>query len=190
MDAQKLISLQIQELSRAETEKASKVKTLTKRFDHLERAFRKEESPRLRMDYELQQKNDYEAYMTARKLTLEGHRVQYDRGMELKKRLHRMMLDYEEIKIELSKKRAEEFKAKTEESYRLLEKAKERRRQEIKARKEEEKKKRIEEMKRRKEHEEEDRRKQAEEDEMRAEQEREREEYAAKRGYVLFSPNL
>lgn len=100
---------------------------LIKKYDHLERAYRKSEIDRLMEDYENQQKLDKENYDAKCKADLEGSRLQYEKDMEIKSRLKVMHEDYLSYKSGIMKKREEAFKIKKAEMDKKLEEAKKKR---------------------------------------------------------------
>ena len=63
--------LQVEQLEKEKKELNEKMRVLSKRLDHVERAYRKEERPLLAKDYELQQANDRVVFEAAQKARLD-----------------------------------------------------------------------------------------------------------------------
>lgn len=132
MDTDKLKALQVQQLEKERKDLQLKSKMLMKRFDHLERAYRKSEITRLIEDYEKQQKMDRVNYEAKCKADLEGSRLQYEKDMEIKGRLKTMHEDYLSYKNGIMTKREAEFNIKKDEMDKKLEEAKRKRIEEYK----------------------------------------------------------
>ncbi|KAJ3087967.1 eukaryotic translation initiation factor 3 subunit A [Quaeritorhiza haematococci] len=162
MDTNKLYELQVQQLETEKQNLANKLRTVTKKFDYVQRAIRKEEIPLLEADYENQKKIDLAYYQALRKAQLEAAKIQHQENMETKGRLLRMLDDYKSFKAKLDKEREAEVKALKAEAARRLEEAKRERREEVLARREEERRAKEEEERLRLKKEEEERRKQEE----------------------------
>ncbi|KAJ9097560.1 hypothetical protein QFC19_006734 [Naganishia cerealis] len=155
IDTETLLAMQSQQIEKEQKTIAERTRIIAKRVDHLERALRKEEIPLIQADYEKQKAADREAHKkqieAERQALLEKH--QHD--VELKKRLGRMMADYQVVRNIVEAKRADEFAAKraaaekkiTEEKAKLKKKVLAERA--AKKKLEEEERKRIEEEERR-----------------------------------------
>lgn len=156
-----LMRLQVEQLAKEKKELAERMRISAKRLDHIERAYRKEERPLLAKDYELQQESDKAAFEAAQKARLEAHRLAYQRDMETKKRLARMMPDYLAKKEEIMGKRKEEFQRRQEQAQKKIEEEKAKRRATVLKRREEERLRREEEERIQREKEEEERQREA-----------------------------
>jgi translation initiation factor 3 subunit A len=131
LDTEKLIELQAQQIEKEKKELILKAKTITKRLDHTERALRKEEIPLLEEDYKKQQQLDIEAYELKKKTMLEGSKSKYERNMLMKKRVSRMLDDYQFYRNQLVEERNAYFEQVIAEANEKMEAEKEARRQEI-----------------------------------------------------------
>ncbi|KZT03082.1 uncharacterized protein LAESUDRAFT_660591 [Laetiporus sulphureus 93-53] len=164
-----LMRLQVEQLEKEKKELNERMRIASKRLDHLERAFRKEERPLLAKDYEIQQENDKAAFEAAQKARLEAFRLAHQQDLETKKRLSRMTSEYQKKREEIVSKRGEEFAKRKEQSQKKIEEEKAKRRQTVLKEREAEKLRREEEERIEREKEEEEARKEAE---RRAEEER------------------
>ncbi|KAF9265046.1 hypothetical protein L218DRAFT_1076037 [Marasmius fiardii PR-910] len=169
-DTGDLISLQVQHIEKEKRELNHRLRVISKRIDHIERAYRKEERPLLSADYEKQRTNDLSTFQSIQKHRKESARVEHQEALETKKRLSRVMNDYKERKEALFKKKGEEFSKKREMAVKKLEEEKAKRRKAVLAAREEERRKKEEEERVRREREEEERR--AEEERTAEEQRR------------------
>ncbi|KAJ3291883.1 eukaryotic translation initiation factor 3 subunit A [Borealophlyctis nickersoniae] len=158
---------ELQQLEKERKEVQTKVKVLSKKFDHFERAYRREEIPLLEKDYEEQKRVDKAYYVALRKAAVESARLKHEEDIQAKARMLRIMDDYRDFRAKLQAQRDEEFEAKTAWAAEQIARAKAQRIQEVRERKEAEK--------RRKEREEEERALR-EEEERRREEERLRQE--------------
>ncbi|KAK9448907.1 uncharacterized protein V1518DRAFT_416662 [Limtongia smithiae] len=101
MDTTKLREVQIEQTEKKSKDMAERLRITAKRIDHIERAYRKAEIPLLEKDYETQKVNDKLLHAERRKAQLEQSRAMYEERVLLKKRLRRMVNDYEEFKEKL-----------------------------------------------------------------------------------------
>ena len=85
-------------LEKEKKELNERMRILAKRLDHIERAYRKEERPLLAKDYEQQQANDRAVFEQAQKARIEAHRQAHLHDIETKKRLTRMLSDFNKIR--------------------------------------------------------------------------------------------
>ncbi|KAJ9107564.1 hypothetical protein QFC21_001023 [Naganishia friedmannii] len=112
IDTETLLAMQSQQIEKEQKTIAERTRIIAKRVDHIERALRKEEIPLIEADYEKQKSADREAHQkqieAERQAALEKH--QHD--LELKKRLGRMLADYQVVRNMVESKRADEFAAK------------------------------------------------------------------------------
>ncbi|KAI0740155.1 hypothetical protein C8Q76DRAFT_607850 [Earliella scabrosa] len=170
-----LMRLQVEQLEKEKKELNERMRVLTKRLDHIERAYRKEERPLLAKDYELQQANDRAVFEASQKARLEAHRQAHLQDIETKKRLARMVSDYNQMKDAITARRGEEFAKKKESAHKKMEEEKAKRRAAVLKAREEERLRAEEEERKRREQEEEEARLEQE----RLEEERRKEEEAA-----------
>ena len=152
-----LMRLQVEQLEKEKKELNEKMRVLSKRLDHIERAYRKEERPLLAKDYEIQQANDRAVFEASQKARLEAHRQAHVQDVETKKRLTRMLGDYEQLKATIASRRGEEYAKKQELAQKKMEEEKAKRRAAVLKAREEERQAREEEERIRREKEEEER---------------------------------
>ncbi|CAG8551320.1 13494_t:CDS:2 [Acaulospora morrowiae] len=175
LDTDRLVQLQVEQLEKEKRELNERLRAISKRMDHLERAYRKEEIPLLEKDYERQRKADKAYHEAARKLQLETAAAKHAEDLKLKERLKRILPDYLKYRSEIENKRSEEFEDRRRAAQAKIEEEKEKRRQLYRAKKEEERKrKEAEEDARLRAEDEEKRRKEAEEEAQRRAEEEER----------------
>jgi translation initiation factor 3 subunit A len=145
LDTEKLIELQAQQIEKEKKELILKAKTITKRLDHTERALRKEEIPLLEEDYKKQQQVDLEAYELKKKTVLEATKSKYEKSMLMKKRVSRMLDDFQFYRDQLLEERNAYYEQLIAEANEKMEAEKEARRQEFAKKREEAKQKEQEE---------------------------------------------
>ncbi|KAG0230030.1 eukaryotic translation initiation factor 3 subunit A [Actinomortierella wolfii] len=185
LDKDKLVAIQIQQLEKEKAEMAARTRAIGKRLDHMERAMRLEERPLLAKDYERQQKADRVYHEAAVKAQLEAAKAKHAHDLALKRRMTRILEDYQKVRKEMEGKRHEEFEQKRAAARAKIEEEKARRIQLYHEKKAELDARRIREEKEKAEREAEAARRAAEEEKRRAaEEERrraEREAYEAER---------
>ncbi|KAK7204542.1 hypothetical protein BZA70DRAFT_281092 [Myxozyma melibiosi] len=101
MDTTKLREVQIEQVEKKTKDTQERLRITAKRIDHLERAYRKVEIPLLEQDYEKQKATDLQLHKERHKQTVEQSRERFEYRQLLKKRLGRMVGDYEEFKEKL-----------------------------------------------------------------------------------------
>ena len=130
--------LQVDQWEKEKKDREERLRIIAKRLDHLERAYRKEERPLLAKDYEVQQENDratFDAVQTAR---LENSKVAHQQDLATKKRLSRMLDEFNARKDLILQKRGEEFEKRRQTALAKVEEEKAKRRKAVlKAREEE-----------------------------------------------------
>lgn len=137
MDTTKLIQLQVSQIDREKKELSDKLRIISKRVDHTERALRKAELPLLAEDYERQKADDKAAHEAAVTATIATAEQTHREAVETKHRLSRMMQDYHARRIAINGQREEELQKKKAEMKIKIDKAKaERREKVLKAREE------------------------------------------------------
>lgn len=109
-DPDVLIRMQVAHLEKEKRDLNERLRIVSKRVDHVERAFRKEERPLLAEDYEQQQADDRESFEANAKAILAASKEKHATDMATKKRLLRMMDDYRARHDVMTDKRNEEFK--------------------------------------------------------------------------------
>ncbi|KAI8364992.1 hypothetical protein EDC96DRAFT_481685 [Choanephora cucurbitarum] len=100
-DVKTLLDLKVSRLQTEQKELSERLKQISKRIDHTERAFRKEEIPLLEKDYEQQQKTDKAFYEASKKAELSASKAKHEENMKLKSRFSRIFGDYKTYKQRL-----------------------------------------------------------------------------------------
>lgn len=159
-DPDVLIRMQVAHLEKEKRDLNERLRIVSKRVDHVERAFRKEERPLLAEDYERQQADDRESFEMNAKATLAASKEKHAIDMATKQRMSRMLDDYHVKHDVLMVKRNEEFKKRQAAAQKLIDEEKAKRRATILKAKEEERRKKEEEERLIREAEEEERRRQ------------------------------
>lgn len=144
LDTNRLREIKLNQLEREKHDVKEKLRITGKRLDHLERAYRKEESKKLSEDYDKQCDHDRSIYdkNTAKKLkdAEELHKA----NVELKHRLTRLVPTYESFRENLHERRRDEFEKRRRDAERELEKQIALRKKEVRDRKLREKREREE----------------------------------------------
>lgn len=153
-----IMRLQVEQLEKEKRDLSEKMRIVSKRLDHIERAYRKDERPLLAQDYEHQQAEDKAAHEAAQKARLEAARLAHQHDLETKKRLARMLDVYRIHREVLVDKRSEEFAKRKEVAQRKLVEEKAKRRAAVLKEREEERLRLEEEERLAREQEEEERR--------------------------------
>jgi translation initiation factor 3 subunit A len=104
--------LQVEQLEKEKKERESRLRVIAKRIDHTERAYRQEERPLLAKDYELQQASDRTTFEQIQKGRIDAARDAHKRDLETKKRLLRMIPEFETRKSIIIEKRSAEYARK------------------------------------------------------------------------------
>lgn len=192
LDTKRLMEIQLEQLEQEKRDLQSKMKQTIKRYDHLERAFRKEEVPLLGADYEQQKVRDRENHKELQAKARADAQAKFEQDKQTKARVLRLMGDYEEMKRQLEDRGSAEYAKAQAAAEAEMKREKAQRRQDLQLRKaiarkraewEEEQQRIREEQLRRAEEEAE---KLAAEKKARAE--KEREEYEERRRLVNYLP--
>lgn len=159
LDSDRLLQLQVEQLDKEKRELQDRLRIISRRLDHSERAFRREEKPLLAEDYAKQQASDRKAYDAYVKTTLQSSKEQHEESIRAKKRLSRMTEDYKVASEQIAGKRGAEYHAKKEAAKnKMFEEMNKRRDKILKERREEDEQREAEERARREQEEEEARR--------------------------------
>ena len=153
-----IMRLQVEQLEKEKRELNEKMRIVSKRLDHIERAYRKEERPLLAQDYERQQAEDKTAHEAAQKARIEAARLAHQQDLETKKRLSRMLDVYKVHREVLVGKRSEEFAKRKETAQKKIAEEKRKRKETVLKQREEERARLEAEERDRREREEEERR--------------------------------
>lgn len=144
--------LQVEQLEKEKREREARLRVISKRIDHTERAYRQEERPLLAKDYELQQTSDRATFEQVQKGRIDAAREDHKRNLETKKRLARILPEFESRKAIILEKRSVEYERKQATACAKIEEEKTKRRAAVsKAREEERLRKEAEEQARREE---------------------------------------
>jgi translation initiation factor 3 subunit A len=157
LDSDKLLNLHIEQLAKEKKDLGEKLRLVGKRYDHLERAYRKEERTLLADDYERQKTQDKESHEALIKSSREDAIAKNRYERELKTRLARMMPDYVVARQAVASKQEQEFQESKAQAQKIIAEEKAKFKEQLLEKKLAEKKKR-----------EESRRKQEEEERRRA----------------------
>lgn len=137
MDTDSLRRLQVIQLDKERGELSQKLRSTGRRFDHFERALRREEIPLLNDDYEAQLAIEKEKYEESKRQKLAIAAARHKQSLQLKRQLERIMPDYQTYREIIKNKRSEEFQARENEAKAALEAEKARRKAAFKKRQEE-----------------------------------------------------
>ncbi|KAJ3871113.1 hypothetical protein F5051DRAFT_487221 [Lentinula edodes] len=131
IDTTSLFKTQVLALERDKSLHLSRLKTISKRFDHLERVYSVSEMPLLKEDYSVQQGRDRVEWEVRGKEMKEEERKIWEEEMATKARLARTRDDWEDRKSTLLKRKGEEFALRREEAQRKIEPEKSKRLAEV-----------------------------------------------------------
>jgi translation initiation factor 3 subunit A len=134
LDTGAIRGIKLSQLEKEKNEKDSKIRITAKRIDHLERAFRREEVKHIPEDYEKQRKRDLEIYEKNKEEALEEAQRKHKEGLLLKRRLERLVPQYDKYKAELAERRHDEFEKRRKAAERDFENKKRQRIKEVRER--------------------------------------------------------
>ncbi|KAH8980164.1 hypothetical protein EDB86DRAFT_3066892 [Lactarius hatsudake] len=112
LNTDSLMRLQVEQLEKEKKEREARLRVIAKRIDHTERAYRQEERPLLAKDYELQQASDRATFERVQKDRIDAARLDHKRNLETKKRLSRILPEFESRKAIILEKRSAEYERK------------------------------------------------------------------------------
>ena len=138
LDSNRLRLLRISQLEKEKNDLNKNLRVTTKRIDHLERAFRKEEIKLLPQDYENQRKRDLEEYERKKDETLKESKARHTEDVALKHRLGRLLPVYEEFTKDLRNRRSDEFERRKKQAQKEYDQAVAKRKREHRERKQRE----------------------------------------------------
>ena len=128
LNTDSLMRLQVEQLEKEKRERESRLRVIAKRIDHVERAYRQEERPLLAKDYELQQASDRTTFEQVQKGRIDAARLGHKRDLETKKRLARILPEFEARKTIILEKRSAEYERKQTAAQAKIEEEKAKRR--------------------------------------------------------------
>ena len=178
LDTGRIRAIKLQALEKEKTEMGEKIRITGKRIDHLERAYRKEESKHLSEDYDAQRKEDLAAYEKSKAETERAAETKHKEDVALKHRLSRLVPTYETFKRDITNARHADFEKRRKAAERELNQKIDQRRREVREQKAAEKRRAAEEERQRRE--EEEQRIREEEEAERAAEEKKRKDAEAK----------
>lgn len=138
LDTEKLVQLQVEQIEREKKDLSERLRTVLRRMDHIERAYRREEQPLLAADYERQQAVDLANHRRAYEVQRATARERYEADMAMKKVLSRIMPDYDGMRDMLLERRRAQHQERVAQAETQIEKEKEQRRADFIAAREEE----------------------------------------------------
>lgn len=138
LDADKLRLMQIEQLNKDKKDLEIKLKALSKKTDHTERAFRRYELQYLEKEADAQKEKDLAAYEEFKKSKTAKAKAEYEKALELKQRLGRILPDYSNFKVKIDAKNKEVLENIKKEAKEKLEAAKKERLEQVKERRLEE----------------------------------------------------
>lgn len=144
LDSNRIRAMKLAQLEREKNDVNERLRITGKRLDHLERAFRKEESKKLNEDYDRQIKEDRAIYEKVKAKTLKEAEEKHTESVELKHRLSRLVPLYESFRESVYERRRDEFEKRRRDAERELEKQIAARKKEVRDRKLREKREREE----------------------------------------------
>jgi translation initiation factor 3 subunit A len=140
LDTGRIRLLKLQALEREKNELGDKVRTTSKRLDHLERAYRKEELKHLDEDYEKQRKEDYASWEATKNETIKSAQEKHKEDVALKHRLSRLVGPYEGFRKTITEQRHADFEKRRKGAERELQQKMDQRRIEVRQQREAERK--------------------------------------------------
>jgi translation initiation factor 3 subunit A len=144
MDPGSLRRLQLIQLDKERGELHEKLRVTGKRIDHFERALRREEIPLLNNDYDVQLAQESRLYEKNKQQKLAVAAARHKESIGLKRRLERILPDYQAYRSIIEEKRSEEFEGRKSDARNALEAEKAKRRSAFRKFQEEENRKREE----------------------------------------------
>ncbi|KAK5690088.1 eukaryotic translation initiation factor 3 subunit A [Elasticomyces elasticus] len=171
LDSSHIRMLKLQALEREKNEMGEKLRVTSKRIDHLERAYRREELKHLGEDYEAQRERDQQAYEKSKEETMRAAEQKHKEDVALKHRLTRLLPSFEQFKHDITEERHADFEKRRRDAERDLNKKMDQRRTEVRAQRAAERR-RVQEEERVRREEEERMAREAEEEERAAEEKR------------------
>lgn len=131
LDTEKLVQLQVEQIEKEKKELNDRLRTVQRRMDHIERAYRREERPLLAADYERQMAMDRDNHKLAHEARVAAARERHQTDLAMKATLASVMPDYDMLRAKVLDKRRAAFKERRAEADRLIEQEKEQRRARI-----------------------------------------------------------
>ncbi|KAJ2492660.1 eukaryotic translation initiation factor 3 subunit A [Coemansia sp. RSA 2050] len=127
LDTDRLKVLQREQLERDRQDMQARLRLLSRRADHTERAYRRAELPLLADDYARQKRADREHHDAARRAVLDAAREKHAHDVALKRRVARVFADFHAVRQRLDTGRSEALAAERRRLRDLLAAAKDER---------------------------------------------------------------
>ncbi|KAI8325387.1 hypothetical protein GQ54DRAFT_301859 [Martensiomyces pterosporus] len=127
LDTTKLLEMQVEQIEKEKHDMQTRLKTLARKMDHTERAYRRKEQALLEEDYEKQKLADRKYHDAARAAQLVQAREKHAHDVEHKQRFSRMIGDFNSVRKQLDQGRSEQLAAERKRIREELAKAKEER---------------------------------------------------------------
>ncbi|KAK6544240.1 eukaryotic translation initiation factor 3 subunit A [Orbilia ellipsospora] len=131
LDSNFIRKVKIAMMEKEKKETNEKLRVTSKRIDHLERAYRKEELALLPQDYEAQRKRDLDAHNEKVEQFLLEHKQKHEENVLLKKRLSRLVPIYESFRDDVRSRRHEEFENRRKKAEQQLQVEMDKRRKQV-----------------------------------------------------------
>mgnify|MGYP006990412948 FL=1 len=125
------MKLQVEQIEKEKKDLNERLRTIQRRMDHIERAYRHEERPLLAADYERQMSADRENHKLAHEARVAAARERYQTDLAMKATLSSVMPDYSMLRSKVLEKRRAEYEKRRAEAQKLIEHEKERRRAQV-----------------------------------------------------------
>lgn len=138
LDTTKLRAMQLEQLEKSSKDINERMRITAKKIDHLERAFRRAEMPLVQKDAEEQARLDRQNHSVSQQATQELAKAKHAEDMVLKKRMSRVLVDFDDYRSALSQKRDVAHQARLGVAQKKLEEAKQQRRDQYRKEREEE----------------------------------------------------
>ncbi|KAI9007770.1 hypothetical protein DFJ74DRAFT_773295 [Hyaloraphidium curvatum] len=135
LDTKRLMEIQLEQLEQEKKELQNKMKQMAKRYDHVERAFRKEEVPILLADYEKQKLRDQETHRELLVKARQDALQKFEEDKLRKERVLRLMDDFVAMKGKLEERGSKEYAAAQAAAEAELKREKAQRRHDLQLRK-------------------------------------------------------
>lgn len=111
VDSAKLQQLQLDQLNKDKKELDAKLKILSKKVDHTERAYRKVELKHYQADAEIQKDEEVKNYEIAKQAKISKAKAEHTKALELKARFQRILPDYNLFRAEVDAANNEKISA-------------------------------------------------------------------------------
>ena len=121
LDTASLVKLSVEAIEKEKKDLAEKIRVVSKRMDHIERASRQEERPMLEVDYKAQQARDRRAFESLHENRVKALRERHAADLAVKKRLSSVLPEYYAFRSEKEKMAIANNAKATEESRQKIE---------------------------------------------------------------------